>query len=352
MGIYSKGTSFTESASYFEVEPIECELDDLHEAALTIVAESEYNYNMLIKAVGVEELAALESEGTELVYTESTLGGFFEKIKAFFLNILAKIKGLWNRFVQMFDGMTKSGKAFAEKYKKELYSITVSLTDFKYKGYVFTIGATGDAKARVFSKLSSETNVNDVTALAAKGVDLSKLAEDSDELHEKLRGAAIKDGDTYTASEFNKALFEHFRNGENQKEELDNIKVTDYYTLLSGSDKAKTEARKAFDKLEKEINDQIKALDKARDEILRDKDQIPGEQGASDVRNIATYCGFVRTALGIVTTYNGALVKAMKDEVSQAKSICVALLHYKPKKESAWDHNVSESGYLTGVQFK
>ena len=92
MGIYTKeGKSFTESASY--VEPIECELDDLHEAALQIVAESDYNFNMLMKALLVEEFNTLESTGAELIYESGNMSAFFEKIKSFFMK--NSITRLW-----------------------------------------------------------------------------------------------------------------------------------------------------------------------------------------------------------------------------------------------------------------
>ena len=191
MGIYSKEKSFTESARY-GVEPIECELDDLHEAALQIVAESDYNFNMLMKALLVEEFNILESTGAEMIYESGNISAFFGKIKSFFMNILAKIKGLWNRFVQMFDSMTKSGKEFANKYKKEIYGKTGSTKDFTYKGYTFS-GLTGEGKDGLdtaIDALKNITGINDISGCTAdKEEDLSRLSEDAEEkVYEPIRG--------------------------------------------------------------------------------------------------------------------------------------------------------------------
>lgn len=354
MGIYTKGKSFTESASY--VEPIECELDDLHEAALQIVAESDYNFNMLMKALLVEEFNTLESTGAELIYESGNMSAFFEKIKSFFMNILAKIKGLWNRFVQMFDSMTKSGKEFANKYKKEIYGKTGSIKDFTYKGYTFD-GLTGEGKdglTRAIDALKKITGIDDISqCTAAKEEDLANLSEDAeDKVYEPIRGAVAGVGGSLTSSEFTKELKEKFYGG-TEKEELEITDIGKYYDVLvkdSESDRAK--AKRAFEQAEKVINDQIKALDKKRDEILRDKTKIPGDDGSKEVRAVSIAAGFLRQTVGIGTTYNGVFLKAIKDRVSQAKSICISYMHYKPKNESTWNHESYEGGFLSDVSFK
>ena len=105
------------------------------ESAYRIVAENDYNYTAIMKAVGINELAAFESNEDFFI---NEAGGFFTSIVNFLKNIWEKIKGIFRKFIATFDSYTKSDADFIKKYKSYITKSGV-LKDFKYKGFKFKI---------------------------------------------------------------------------------------------------------------------------------------------------------------------------------------------------------------------
>lgn len=359
MGVYS----VVNESSSMQVDAIECQYDNFHEGALAIIAESEFNYGMIMRAIGQEELAVYESTGKEMVYTEASAGGFLEKVKQFFMGIWQKIKGLFNRFIAMFDSFVKTDKEFITKYKKDLYNISHSLKDFKYKGYKFSPGeVTVEGAATKMGTVQIEVqNWADALGgdLDSKKEKFKKINEDYSDYEEDLRGKILGEG-KLNASEFNKALFEKLRSGESEKQELDNPNISDIVTQLEGAAEAKKLAKKAFDALEKIIKRNIKQVEDAKSKIVKempkDADAHNANSGTSNsdaIQIASTGVKCARTQLALLQTVNGAILTALKDESRQNKSICVSLLHYKPKKEETDMSGLEESGsFLANVKLK
>lgn len=358
MGVYS----MVNESSSMQVDAIECQYDNFHEGALAIIAESEFNYGMIMRAIGQQELAVYESTGEEMVYTEASAGGFLDKVKQFFMGIWQKVKGLFNRFIAMFDSFVKSDKDFINKYKKDLYSISHSLKDFKYKGYKFspgavTVGGAATAMGTVNSKVENWAAALGGD-LAAKKEEFKKINEEYSDYEEDLRGKIVGEG-KLNASEFNKALFEKLRSGESEKQEIENPNINDIVTQLEGAAEAKKQAKKAFDELEKVIKHNIKQVEDAKSKLVKEMPKDANAEHSTGVTNsdavqiASTGVKCARTQLAILQTVNGAILTALKDESRQNKSICVSLLHYKPKKEETDMSGLEESGsFLANVKLK
>ena len=137
MGMYSRNIYSDGAVSELleNCEAIEPRTDYFAEAALNIVVEGEENYNRIVQAVGIDEYNYFEENGVEMVYEAADIKGFFGKIKAFFVNLLQKIKGLIKKFISLFDSYTKSDKDFVNKYRRHL--VSVNMKNFEYKGYKF-----------------------------------------------------------------------------------------------------------------------------------------------------------------------------------------------------------------------
>ena len=98
---------------------------------LDSIVESEYEYNDMMRQIGLYELRYMEENGTEIVYSldeASEIGG---KIKAWFAGIVEKIKKLIDRFIlwlqELFTKMDKMSKFINEVKDKKINSkITVS----------------------------------------------------------------------------------------------------------------------------------------------------------------------------------------------------------------------------------
>ena len=122
MGIYTSAGFSGSSVDIYSPaeEELCCEGFDInfYEASMVAVAESEAIYNNSMKEVGIAELRYFEENGQEMVYEPDDVKGFFGKIKAFFINLFQKIKGLIKKFIALFDSYTKSDKDFVNKYVK------------------------------------------------------------------------------------------------------------------------------------------------------------------------------------------------------------------------------------------
>ena len=322
---------------------IECVHEPGLEGACHIVAEAEANYNAIMQAVGVAELAVFESTGQEMVYEAADIKGFFGKIKEYFVNLLQKIKGLFKKFFAMFDSYVKNDKDFINKYKKDL--VGANTRGFKYKGYHFTLDAVDVNKAA--SKI--ESLLPNSTPTDKNGLDeFIKKFEDRAELIEKIRGAVVGES-SLEAAEFTKELFKKLRSGEDTKEELDNISVKDQIDAISANSSLKKAAEKQYSDLEKEIKDVIKSVEKAEKDLLKNlPDDVDAAQlRAAKIKAASTHVACLKDKLAILQVVNGAKLTAIKDCNRQAKAICVALINYKPKNEST---SFTESGFLAGVK--
>jgi len=356
MGFYTTGGS---TVSLEGAGIVECTYENMMEASLNIVAESEYNYAQIMKHVGVTELAVYESTGVEMEYVTESADGFFAKIKEFFVRIWEKIKGLFKKFFAMLDVYAKSDKEFATKYKKDLFAISHSLKDFKYKGFEYTIDGKEDVEKLACNK--AEAVFSGAGCFAAYETisdsqleSLKKAREDKEELVEKARGA-VAGGGSQTASEFSKELFMLFRKNEETKQEIENPDINKMVNELEASAKAKSAAEKAFKGLEKTINDIIKAINKHGSDIVKkmpEKDEAKATVNQNALTAAQVQSSFYHEVLNIGQAYNGALLTAIKDNGRQNKAVCASLLSYKPKKESGtegWQH---ESSFLGGVKLK
>lgn len=369
MGVYT----FNEASYIQNVEAIIPNTDNLMEASMQIAYESTVNYNNIMRAVGIQEANYLAETGQELVYEGATGEGFFAKLKAFFVKIWQKIKGLFTKFMALINSYTKSDKDFLSKYKKQLASVDIS--KMTYSGYKFThdaikiktakdvmfqhinkkFGITGDGFADYNTFESAVHGViknNNTKDDQLKNVVDKIIDEDVEDIVEELRGLAIGDNNTYTASEFSKELFSKLRNGEDSKEEFDNMRIGDYVTWLQGSAEAKKEADKTYKENKKYFEDAIKWCEKMskavsvaaskKNDDFEDSDPYkiysngPKSSIASiTISLISRYNSLIKSASNILALINGAILTAIKDQSRQAKAICVKALTFKPKNESA-----------------
>lgn len=295
---------------------IECYEEPGIEGACAIVAESENNYNKIMQAIGIAELNYFAENGQEMVYEAGTASAFIEKAKAFFKNIWEKIKGLFKKFFSMFDSYVKSDKDFVNKYKKHL--LGVDTRNFKYKGYTF-------------DKLNIDIEKCASSALASIPTNYTEKLDRNEEI-EKARAAAIGKSSGMSASEFTKELFMLFRKGEESKEDLENISVSEQLSHISGTSALKKNAEKNYKDLEKTINNSIKKLNTIEKELVK---MVPGKDDVSgDIKQANHAIWAMKESLNIAQLVNGANLTAIKDQNRQAKAICVKLMNYKPKNES------------------
>ena len=371
MGIYSTNNIINESSVLdMEVEA------SVHEAslagAMSIIAENETNYTNLMIAIGLNELAYLEENGVEMQYEGASLKSFFEKIKAFFIKIFEKIKGLFKKFIAMMDAKILSDKNFVKKYRQAL--IAVVTTDFEYKGYKYTIGeaklklstvekklddilkgagisAEKVAEASIKADADSETDADNTDATKL----LEKYDEKKEDLLDEMRAAAIGESGKLEQSEFNEEVYKLLRNGEDDADVIDTVSATDLLSTIAGYKEAKKLAEddlkdikkvidktiSSFSKLEKKMATNFPDKEKIDDKTEKAAHEVLQKQRASMVRLASAAHKMTTSKLNILTSINGAKLSALKSENSQSKAVCVRLLSYKYKNESAFGESSS-----------
>ena len=344
MGFFGTRGSANGGATYTNVlenlDAIEPKYENFDEAALASIVEAENNYNNIMQAIGIDEFTFLEENGYEMVYTESSASGFLGKVKEFFKNLYQKIKGLFQKFIALIDSYAKSDKDFVNKYRRQL--LTVNTKDFEYKGFNFVKLAPNVGVA--MDKAYGVTGLNKV---GIGSTETLKAVEDETDIGEKMRGAAINaiggPSGSLEAGEFSKELFILFRDGEESKISIDKVDVSGELSVILNYNETKKHAEKTFKELEKAINETLKGLDKTEKELVKkspgEKDADgkvqPDEANSKAVQVVSKQIKFTKEMLSIGQTINGAQLTALKDQNRQAKSICVSLMNYKPKNESA-----------------
>lgn len=335
------GNSILEGADILNESTYEeCVFEAGMEGAMNIVAESEYNWQKLMEAVGIDELQYFVENGTELV-SEANGTGFFAKAKEFFKKVWEKIKGLFRKFFAMFDAMIKDDASFLSKYKTKLAKVTVP-DDFKFKGYKFTINAGAEIV---------ENENGDVKALIADAQkdNNGKLDEfDSEEINEKIRGIVIGDKNRYDSKEFSTLLFEKLRSGESDKEEIENVTTSQIVTALSSTKDLRKKAENNFKIIKKAIENDIKECERA-DKTTLSTDKTTDEKSL-EISKSHRKVEILRSLLNANQLANGAKLTAIKQYGQQWKMVAAKLLKYMHESVEMDGDVVSES-HVSNVDF-
>ena len=318
----------------------ECVYEAGIEGAMNIVAESEYNWQKLMEATGIDELQYFVENGSEMVY-EASGTGFFAKAKDFFKKVWEKVKGLFRKFFGMFDAMVKDDAAFLSKYKNKLARVEIP-SDFKIKGYNFTI----DKKATI--KDTTNGDIANIVTTITDDKD-GKLPEyDSDDINEQIRGIVLGDKGKYTDKEFSTTLFENLRNGESDKEDIENITVGQIVSALGSTKQLRKEAEKNFKDIKKTIESSIKTCEQAEKKALNGTDDTDTKSLtiSKEHRKIEVY----RMLLNADQVANGATLTAIKQYGQQWKMTAAKLLKYIHESVEEDGDVVSES-HISNVDF-
>ena len=307
------------------------------EEALYNVAVDEANYNQILGCLAVAEVTAAHN-GLEpaSVYTEGTISDFWGKIKEFFKKIWAKIKGLWAKLVATFDRHAKSGQEFFDKYKKTLVDkfTKIDKDKIKFSGYNFsTINL--DTNANVDNLKVAEV----IKDTGNTKISSSTTDDEITDLEEKYRGTLIgENNSSYTSKELVKELHDKLRDGGTKDNDM-NVDFNFISGVLSGSDKKLRDFDKTFRNLEKTMNKNIRDAEKTQDQNIRaaasstSSSSTSSGSGSTTATNpnddITMYSKAIRYIKSCLASFQAAaaeIIKAAKDEISQAKGFAAQVL--------------------------
>lgn len=89
------------------------------EEAFTMIYEAEYNYNQIMRCIGINELKAY-NEGKALIFTEADKNGFFESFKTWLKNAFAKVVEFFQKFIASLTEMVGADKRFVKLHDVEI----------------------------------------------------------------------------------------------------------------------------------------------------------------------------------------------------------------------------------------
>ena len=106
-----------------------------------IVAESQEEWNTLMKQVALNELAVYSSNGCrEVLYEAVDFSALFTRIKNFFKKLVDKVKAIFHSFMAKLSSILSRDSTFAKKYGQDFINKVQKIRDdFEFKGYTFTI---------------------------------------------------------------------------------------------------------------------------------------------------------------------------------------------------------------------
>ena len=106
-----------------------------------IVAESQQEWNTLMKQVALNELAVYSSNGCrEVLYEAVDFSALFTRIKNFFKKLADKVKAIFHSFMAKLSSILSRDSTFAKKYGDDFIRKVQNIRDdFEFKGYTFTI---------------------------------------------------------------------------------------------------------------------------------------------------------------------------------------------------------------------
>ena len=117
-----------------------------------IVAESQQEWNTLMKQVALNELAVYSSNGCrEVLYEATSFSAVFNKIKEFFKKLAEKVKAIFHSFMAKMSSVFGKSSSFAKKYGQDFINKVQNIKDdFEFKGYTFTIKEFSNREETMF----------------------------------------------------------------------------------------------------------------------------------------------------------------------------------------------------------
>lgn len=390
MGIYTNYTGGSVSSNYTDVQPFVGENFNYHELGIMAAAEIATNHNSFMKSIALSELAAVEQTGsTDVLYESVNIKGIFEKIKMFFKKVIEKIHKIFHTFIAKMKSWFGNNASFAKTYEKEVVKGWANVkNDWEFKGYKFTninlnveqadamkVSLT-DAAETIKNALSSGdiATLCQASAITVSEDGLKQVREHMDDIKESMRKGLIDglkknsfntsvsasySGGGLDSGEFTEELFKVFRNDQDSKEDISKDKILESYggsisgmmTYIKEFDKIKSKTEAAERKLVKGIDDLIKKVDKAQNDLIKENKDKSKSEDEKKINEIAVQASSVfqtlYSGLSELTTQTfSALLQAQKDACVQAKEIAVKVIGQSKKiTEESYDYSYNDNGF-------
>ena len=330
--------------------------DPLEEMTM-IVYESEYNFNQIMRCIGLNEVAAA-SKGREFIFEAADKQGFFQKVKEAFIAAFKKVTELFKKVLGNIATAVRGDQKFVKMHKQDILAGAQVLTSREKDGKPF--------KFHIYENLMKTfeyTEVSHDMYGANCRDDLAKLHSDSTNMAsfnaEKYNGdakkAAIKQligkyasADGCEASEDFKGYAEKLTKaiyGEKSKEGVRPIDIANSVCSIMEKDSEMKAIKEAYNRIKKSYSDaiaQVNEMEKAEKKV----------EGAKNSMMICSYyVDLLKTAMNLNKTRYGVYVKALKTRRNQCRSMAAAMNAAAPSKSGKPEpQNASYVGAFAGLQ--
>ena len=284
MGFFSQGNYGT--VNYLEnvqADPSYCDNNGIYRSLVEGYENDRIMFEHMLEYDFKESTLVMEGAGSEelIALQENVFTSFFSKIKELLKKLWTKIKAVFHGFIAKFSAKFGSeNKAFAKKYRKEIYK--KNLTDFEAK--------YEKPKSGIDNKLSFDSAKSLEIEVATSEIDNAKsLVEDWDEEDEEAKALSTLTGiPDIDAKDFNKEFHEACFEDKETVEGENEVKAA--LTHLEGADKTISNVRKASDKIQRCLEDCIRKVDKMDKEFYKNlKWDGSSYTGAGDVSRTVKY---------------------------------------------------------------
>lgn len=317
-----------------EVEAAIAGTVDPVEEAYTAIYEAEYNYNQIMRTIGIRELSEA-TYGREIVLEGVDVRGFFDKCKQFFIAMFKKITEAFKNVAKILMSSIASDKTLATKYARDIRA-----------GFEGNWSATGYKFLDVITLEDVYKYCDDYSADEVKGIlDLgtSDFNDDNyynksskEEIMKKVASAIGLGNDISSDKEYREALTRKLRCGADKPIELNSKSGISYDQIITNlkNDKEVKDIKKAYETIKKSFNKTItdlKTLEKA----------VQQENGSNAEKNkrMAYVSGAIASMKNIKSvesiTYSVTL-NAAKQKRAQARKMALYFIrHSKSAKKAA-----------------
>ena len=344
------------------------------DGALVALTEGYVNDQAIFEAVIGQDFAEAYafSEGCELeLVTEASLGGAFDKLKAFVKKIWEKIKGLFKSFMTKLNSVIiRDNKKFLEKYKKEVTTKNLSKMKYKWcepqpKGFETLYDSLDGDNAGISISLSLGKVFNyneDAIKRANDDIDDGNFEED-------LLKTFLASGTQTDSSSFSKDVHDECFESEETEEGLSTTRLNWIMRMLDGGAKELDYIKKAQSNIDKLFSSTLKDIDKAQKTVLgkipknsedeadeysikiKDKDgyedTIKSSKGSNNLQNdrLSLAHRVVSVMNTCFTRASSALIAEAKFAIKQSRSVFAKAAAYRATNESMY----SDYTYLDAV---
>lgn len=196
---------------------------------------------------------------------------------------------------------------------------------------------------------------------------ISKCRTNMSNKEDELRGAVFAisctgaNSNSIDSKEFSEELFKYFRNGEDDKEDLKKSDIENTYGSISGLVTRISEFEKVKGFLEKEqksfvssIDDLIKVMNKAQDELIKENKTNKDTANTKANETLVSLGSLYQLYWEKIKEYQiqiyAAKLTALKDDFSQARAIAVKTIGLNKKMVKAESYDYGNS-YSSGSSF-